>query len=201
MFKIEKLGLIDFQKALEYQNKLVSLKQNGSKINYFLMMEHEHVFTMGKGANLKNILDKNISTIVTNRGGDITYHGPGQLTGYIILDLRSNKFDLYGFLSYIELLIINVLEKLDINAYQIEGLRGVWAEGKKVASIGIGVKKGITMHGFALNVNPDLAYFSKIKPCGLDSKNISSIAELKKENFTVETVQELFIQQFPEFFE
>jgi len=200
MFIIEKLGLIDFQKALKYQNKLVSLKQNGLKTNYFLLMEHDHVFTMGKGADLKNILDKNISAVVTNRGGDITYHGPGQLIGYIILDLRSDKFDIYGFLRYIELLIIGVLKKLDINAYQIEGLRGVWAENKKLVSIGVGVKKGITMHGFALNVNPDLSYFSKINPCGLDSKSISSIAELKKMNFPMKTVQNLFIEQFPEFF-
>ncbi|MDD3014365.1 MAG: lipoyl(octanoyl) transferase LipB [Candidatus Gastranaerophilales bacterium] len=201
MFKVEKLGLIDFQKALEYQNKLVSLKQKGSKTNYFLMMEHEHVFTMGKGADLKNILDKNIPVIVTNRGGDITYHGPGQLTGYIIFDLRSDKFDIHGFLRYIELLIIGVLNKLDIDAYQIEGLRGVWAENKKVASIGIGVKKGITMHGFALNVNPDLSYFSKINPCGLNSSCISSITELKKSVFSMETLFELFIKEFPEYFE
>jgi lipoyl(octanoyl) transferase len=155
---------------------------------------------MGKGADLKNILDKDILAVVTNRGGDITYHGPGQLVGYIILDLRSDKFDIYGFLRYIELLIVSVLNKLDIDAYQVEGLRGVWAENKKVASIGVGVKKGITMHGFALNINPDLSYFSKINPCGLDSKKISSISELKKRDFDIKTVQKLFVEQFPEFF-
>jgi lipoyl(octanoyl) transferase len=201
MFIIEKLGLIDFYKALEYQNKLVFLKHNGLKANFFLLMEHNHVFTMGKGANLKNIIDKDISVTVTNRGGDITYHGPGQLIGYIIFDLRSGEFDVHGFLRYIELLIISVLKKLDINAYQIEGLRGVWAENKKIASIGIGVKRGITMHGFALNVNPDLTYFSKINPCGLDSNDISSIAELKQENFPIKTLYKLFIEEFPAFFD
>lgn len=201
MFKIETLGLVDYQKALEYQNKLVYLKQNGLKTNFFLLLEHDHIYTMGKGANLKNILDDSIPVIVTNRGGDITYHGPGQLIGYIIFDLKSDKFDIHTFIRRIELLIISVLKKLDIDAYQADSLTGVWAENKKLASIGVGVKKGITMHGFALNVNPDLSYFLKINPCGLDSIFLSSIAELKKIDISLQTVQEMFIKEFPRYYE
>jgi len=195
MFKIENLGLIDFNKALDYQNKLVFLKQNGLKTDYFLLMEHNHVFTTGKCADARNILDKNIPITITNRGGDITYHGPGQLIGYIILDLKSSKFDVHDFLRHIELLIINTLKKIDINACKIDGLTGVWVEDKKIASIGIGVKKGITMHGFALNVNTDLSYFSKINPCGLDAGIITSIARIKKANINMEMIKEMFMSE------
>lgn len=200
MFIAEKLGLIDYQKALDYQNELVYLKQNGLQSDYFLLLEHNHVFTMGKGTNKSNILDKNISIIITNRGGDLTYHGPGQLIGYIILDLKSKNLDLNIYLRKIEELIVEVLRILDIEAYRIQNLTGIWVENKKIASIGIGVKKGITMHGFALNVNPDLSYFSKINPCGLSPNNISSLSKIKNKDFNFEIIQELFIEKFPDIF-
>lgn len=200
MFIAEKSGLMDYQTALEYQNKLVYLRQNGLKTDYFLLLEHDHVFTTGKGANKENILDKNIPVITTNRGGDLTYHGPGQLIGYIILDLRQKNLDLHSYLRSIEQLIMETVKKLDIEAYQIPGLTGVWAENKKIASIGIGIKKGITMHGFALNVNTDLSYFSKINPCGLSSDNISSLGKIKNKKFNMEKIQDLFIEKFPVIF-
>ena len=193
----EKLGLIDYQQALEYQNKLVYLKQNGLQTDYFLLLEHNHVFTMGKGANKNNILDKNISVLVTNRGGDLTYHGPGQIIGYIILDLKLKNLDVHSYLRKIETLIIEVLDKLNINAYRINGLTGIWTENKKIASIGIAIKKSITMHGFALNVNTDLSYFFKINPCGLSPDNISSLSKIKNKSFDLEIIQELFIETIP----
>lgn len=196
MWKIEDLGRIEYQKALEYQLKLVDLKQNGNDADYLLLLEHEPVFTMGKGANPDNILDKSIPIIVTNRGGDLTYHGPGQLVGYIIMDLRKHNIDIHGFIRKIELLIIKTLSYLDIQAYTIEGLTGVWADGKKIASIGIGVKRGITMHGFALNVNPDLSNFYKINPCGLNPEKISSIEQIKSKNINFDRVRDLLTKSF-----
>lgn len=196
MWKIEKLGKIDYLTALDYQNQHVQFKQNGMKEDFLLLLEHEPIFTMGKGADKRNILDTTIPVITTNRGGDLTYHGPGQIVGYVIMDLNRNKTDLHKYLRQIEGLIISVLENLDIQAYRIDGLTGVWAEGKKLASIGIGVKKGITMHGFALNINPDLSYFYRINPCGLDSSLISSVKELKNINIPVEYVESLVIKEF-----
>lgn len=195
-FKVEKLGLIDYQDALDYQHELVDRKQKGDKSDYLLLLEHNHVFTMGKGANLDNILDKNIPVIATNRGGDLTYHGPGQLVGYFIVDLKTANTDIHSHIRSIENLIINVLGKININAYTIPGLTGVWCEGKKIASIGIGVKRGITMHGFALNVCPDLSNFHKINPCGLLPENVCSLKELTGSEVSINLLENLFCLYF-----
>ena len=200
MFQIKKLGLINYDAALEYQKRLVSLKHNGLNDDFFLLLEHNHIFTMGKGANRNNILDKNIAVTITNRGGDVTYHGPGQLIGYIIMDLKSKNTDIHQYIRKIEDLIIEVLEELDINAHRNTGFTGVWVEDRKIASIGIGVKKSITMHGFALNVNSDLLQFSRINPCGLNSKVITSIKELKGSSIFFEEVENLFIKKFADIF-
>ncbi|OGH95719.1 MAG: lipoyl(octanoyl) transferase [Candidatus Melainabacteria bacterium GWF2_32_7] len=200
MWKIKKLGKIEYLEALEYQNHLVKLKKDGLEDNFLLLLEHYPVFTMGKGADRNNILDKNIPIIVINRGGDLTYHGPGQLIGYIIMDLKSQNLDVHQYLRKIEDLIIEVLKEIDIQAYKVEKLTGVWANNKKLASIGIGVKKGITMHGFALNVNPDLSNFSKINPCGLNSSLISSIKELKKSSISLVNIENLVIEKFLDIF-
>ncbi|OGI23083.1 MAG: lipoyl(octanoyl) transferase [Candidatus Melainabacteria bacterium RIFOXYA12_FULL_32_12] len=200
MWKIKKLGKIEYLKALEYQNHLVKLKKDGLEDNFLLLLEHYPVFTMGKGADRNNILDKNIPIIIINRGGDLTYHGPDQLIGYIIMDLKSQNLDVHQYLRKIEDLIIEVLKEIDIQAYKVEKLTGVWANNKKLASIGIGVKKGITMHGFALNVNPDLSNFSKINPCGLNSNLISSIKELKKSSISLVNIENLVIEKFLDIF-
>ncbi|EKE04493.1 MAG: hypothetical protein ACD_20C00057G0006 [uncultured bacterium] len=196
MWKIKKLGTIEYREALEYQNHFVKLKQDGLKDNFLLLLEHYPVFTMGKGADKKNILDKNIPVIVTNRGGDLTYHGPGQLIGYIIMDLKTQNYDLHQYLRKLESIIIGTLKEIDIQAYRIDKLTGVWANNKKLASIGIGIKKGITMHGFALNINPDLSYFSKINPCGLNSSLVSSIKELKNPSISLVNIENLVIKNF-----
>ena len=196
MWKIKKLGKIGYQEALEYQNHLVKLKQDGLKDNFLLLLEHYPIFTMGKGADKNNVLDKNIPVIVINRGGDLTYHGPGQLIGYIIIDLKTQNYDLHQYLRKIEELLIETLKEIDIQAYRIDKLTGVWANSRKLASIGIGIKKGITMHGFALNINPDLSYFSKINPCGLNSSLISSIKELKNSPISLVNIENLIIKNF-----
>jgi len=200
MWQIKRLGRIDYNEALDYQNYLVNLKHAGLKDDFLLLLEHNPVYTMGKGSDKENILDSDIPVIVTNRGGDLTYHGPGQLIGYIIMDLKSKNYDIHRYLRKIEDLIINVMVELELSAYKIPKLTGVWSGEKKIASIGIGVKRGITMHGFALNINPDLINFAKINPCGLDYRLISSIKELKKTSFSPENIENLIIQKFLEIF-
>lgn len=200
MWRLKHLNKIEYQKALDYQLYLVNLKKNGVQDDFILFMEHLNVFTMGKGANKKNILDENISIITTNRGGDLTYHGPGQLIGYLIMDLNSKSYDIQEYLRKIEELIIKTLLRINIKAYKAKGLTGVWAEGKKIASIGVGVKRGITMHGFALNINPDMANFYKIKPCGLTPNLISSIEELKNGQVSFKHIENLLVEVFPEVF-
>lgn len=135
-----------------------------------------------------------------NRGGDLTYHEPGQLVGYIILDLKKEKLSVRDFLSKIENLIINSLKKAGINASKHPELVGVWLDGKKIASIGIGIKKGVTMHGFALNVNNELEGFKKINPCGLNPEEISSLKKIKKQEFSPDLIKKLLINQLQEEF-
>lgn len=194
-FKVEKLGLMHYLLALDYQNRLVERKQQGDSTNYLLLLEHYPVFTAGKGADERNILDTRISVITTNRGGDVTCHMPGQLIGYLIIDLKAANISVHTHLRSIESLIIKVLSKVDVSAYTIPSVTGVWARGKKVASIGVGVRRGITMHGFALNVNPDLSYFSRINPCGEPSDKISSLEKLENKRFDLNFIQNLFEEE------
>lgn len=196
MWVIEELGLIEYEKAYAYQQELVKRKHDGEKNNYFLLLEHYPVFTMGKGAKPDNIIDKSIPVKTINRGGDLTYHEPGQLVGYIIMDLKGAKLNVKSYITKIENLIINALQKLNIPAYRDPDIVGVWVEGKKVASIGIAIRKGITMHGFALNVNNNLEGFKKINPCGLESQVMSSI----NRHIPLKAVQQMLVRELPHSF-
>ena len=221
MWTIEKPGIVDYQEACDYQEHLVKLKQEGMSYekafqagkaafqsfsplplrkgennNFFLVLQHNPVFTKGKRAKKDNILDKSIPVYTTSRGGDLTYHEPGQLVGYIILDLRKEKLNVKEFIVKIENLIIDSLKRININAYRNPEIIGVWLENKKIASIGINIKKGITMHGFALNVTNELKGFKKINPCGLKSDVISSLKEIKGDNISFNIIQELIIEEF-----
>lgn len=200
MWQIKKLGKLPYQEAYEYQLSLVEQLQKGSKENCFLLCEHDSVFTRGKGSKETNILDKNIPVFMTNRGGDLTYHEQGQLVGYIILDLKAEKLSVKAFLDKTENLIINTLAKIDIEARKHPDLVGVWVGEKKIASIGIGLKKGITMHGFALNLNNTMEGFSKINPCGLSPKIMTSVKALKGQEISLELVQDLMIEEFYKIF-
>jgi len=206
MWNIKKLGKISYQEAYSYQLSLVEekiLKQvQNDKVNenYLLLCEHPPVFTRGKGSKEANILDKNIPVVMTNRGGDLTYHEPGQLIGYIILDLKAQKLSVKAYLDKVENLIINTLARIDIEAGKHPDLVGVWVGDKKIASIGIGIKKGITMHGFALNINNNMDGFSCINPCGLSSNIMTSVKALKGEEISFELIQDLMIEEFYKIF-
>jgi len=195
MWQIKKLGKIPYKKAYELQLSLVEKKQN-----WFLLCEHAPVFTRGKGSKETSILDKNIPVVMTNRGGDLTYHEPGQLVGYIILDLKAQKLSVKAYLDKIEKLIINTLSKIDIDAKKHPDLVGVWVGEKKIASIGIGIKKGITMHGFALNINNEMEGFSRINPCGLNPEIMTSVKILKGKEISLDFIQDLMIEEFYKIF-
>jgi len=200
---VYKIGKIDYQKALELQLSLVERRRRSEIEDTLLLLEHNHTFTMGKSGRIENLLvsleylnEKGIHFEVISRGGDITYHGPGQLVGYPIMSLEELNIDPITYLRKLEDAIIQSLLSFDIEAQRIESITGVWVKGEKVASIGIGVKKGITYHGFALNVNTNLSYFNMINPCGMSGENVTSMEKLLGRDVKMEEVEESIIKSF-----
>jgi lipoate-protein ligase B len=187
-FQVYDLGLIEFRPAGEFQRQLVQKIKEGRAGHSLILCRHRPVITFGRSANRANILAtseelnaKGIELAETERGGDVTYHGPGQLTVYPVFDLNNIKKDIHLFLRNLEGRITSVLEILGIPAVRREGLTGAWVGKKKIASIGIAVKNWITYHGFALNVwEDDLRNFSLIRPCGMDIIMTSIESESKR---------------------
>jgi len=178
------LGLIGYEKAWLLQRKTFELRRNKDIPDTLYLLEHPHTYTLGKVAQRKNLigsekflLEKGISVFDIDRGGDITYHGPGQIVGYPILDLKEWKEDTHLYLRSIEEVIIRTCRSYGLKAGRIEKLTGVWIEDRKVAAIGIKVSRWITMHGFAFNVNTDLSLFQGIIPCGITDKSVTSLSK------------------------
>jgi lipoyl(octanoyl) transferase len=186
------LGRMEFARALALQDELVTKKRNDSLFeDQLLLLEHEPVYTIGRTPDRSSLLGSAHlphPLFSINRGGQATYHGPGQLMGYPIIDLRQCGQDLHKYLRWLEQLLIDVLAKHDIAASQRESLTGVWVENRKIASIGVGVRHWITMHGFALNVCGDLSPFDHIVPCGINNVAITSMEKETKKAFTVASV-------------
>lgn len=175
---------MDFAAAYEAQRDFVERRKHGRVPDQFLIVEHPHVITLGRNGRLENLLAgeevlrrAGIAFHHTDRGGDITYHGPGQLVGYPILDLREWKRDVVGYVRAVEQVLIDTLADFDIDAARVAGATGVWVQGSKIAAIGVHVSRWVTSHGFALNVTTDLSYFRYIVPCGL-TKPVTSMWEL-----------------------
>jgi lipoyl(octanoyl) transferase len=190
MMKIDWLGRVDYQTGLRVQDeKLDNCLREGAES--VLLLEHEPVYTIGRlpdKSSLRVIDQLPYPVFETNRGGQATYHGPGQLVGYPILDLRVRGRDLHRYLRKLEDLLIDLLLEFGIKGQKVEGKTGVWVEDRKIASIGVGVRKWVTMHGFALNVASDLSGFLNIIPCGLSGVRMTSISSEAEEEVTVETV-------------
>jgi lipoyl(octanoyl) transferase len=190
--KIEWLGRIHYEAGLQIQNaKLESCLNNGSET--VLLLEHEPVYTIGRlpdKSSLRGPGQLPYPVFETNRGGQATYHGPGQLVGYPILDLRVRGRDLHVYLRNLENLLIDLAEDFGIRASRVEGKTGVWVEDRKIASIGVGVRKWVTMHGFALNVSNDLHGFEHIIPCGIADVRMTSISRELSKEISLETVRE-----------
>ncbi len=181
---VRELGRIHYGEALALQRQLVAERKQGLAGDHLLLLEHPHVITLGRNGRMEHLLaDRQvleragIAFYPTDRGGDITYHGPGQLVGYPILDLREWKRDVVAYVRAVEQVIIDTLDGFGIRAERIPKLTGVWVEGRKIAAIGVHVSRWVTSHGFALNVSTDLNYFHYIVPCGLTSP-VTSMADL-----------------------
>ena len=180
-YNILDLGKSHYNDAWKLQKRLQSQRISGQIDDQLLLVEHFPVYTLGKNTPREHLLTKesdNISIIQTDRGGDITFHGPGQLVGYPILDLNQYKRSITWYMRELEQLIIDVLKEYDINAERKKGLTGVWVKGEKIAALGVRISKWVTMHGFSLNINPDLKYYQGIIPCGIKDYGVTSMADL-----------------------
>lgn len=178
------LGRVDYAEALELQRSLVEQRKRGEIPDQFLIVEHPHTITLGRNGHMENLLAREeileragVAFHPTDRGGDITYHGPGQIVGYPILDLREWKRDVVAYVRAIEQVIVDALADFGLKAGRVQGMTGVWVDGAKIAAIGVHISRWVTSHGFALNTTTDLSYFQYIVPCGL-VKPVTSMAAL-----------------------
>lgn len=182
--RVRDLGLLSYPAALDIQEGLVAERQRGEGCDTLLFVEHPPVFTVGRRRSARgNLLAPGDTPVVeVSRGGDVTWHGPGQLVGYPVLALQPSERDLHEVLRRIEGAVIEALAEplgaIGLRADRREGYTGVWCAGKKLASLGVAVRGWVSFHGFALNVNPDLSWFQRINPCGLDSQVMGSLASL-----------------------
>ena len=182
---ISDLGFENYQTVLSIQEDLQKQRIKGKASDTLFLVEHEPVYTLGKNANRDHLLqsrDKSIKVFNIGRGGDVTFHGPGQLVGYPILDLRNYKKSVSWYMRRLEELTIRVLKEFDIKGSRIKGLTGVWVNNKKIAAQGVRISRWVTMHGFSINVCPQLSYFEGIIPCGIFNYEVTSMEEcLEKE--------------------
>jgi len=193
---------MDYRGSLALQEKLVDLKQRSSYPDILLFVEHPHVYTLGRGGNESNVLAPDgIPIIRTSRGGDVTYHGPGQLVAYPIVDLRSKlRKDVHRYVRNLELSAILTLRDFGLEATRRPPYTGIWIGDRKIAAIGVAVRRCITFHGVALNVNTDLSYFNRIVPCGLAWAEVTSMTNELGAAPSVEQVRERFLHHFADVF-
>lgn len=179
------LGRVPYDDGIRLQERAVEHLRSGEGPEQLLLLEHPHVFTLGRGADSANILaDKqqlqsnSVEVHETGRGGDVTYHGPGQLVGYPIINLKPDRCDVHRYVRDIEEVLIRTIAEFGVGGTRIAGLTGVWVGNEKIGAIGVRIARWITSHGFALNVNTDLSYFKMIVPCGITDKGVTSLSRL-----------------------
>ena len=218
--ELEDLGLIDYKQCWDYQTKLfdatVQLKIQNRKFpdnsistkNHLIFCEHPHVYTLGKSGDLKNLLidgqkrkEKNISFYKINRGGDITYHGPGQLVVYPILDLDYFFSDIHKYLRLLEEAVILTLQDYGVVGQRLEGFTGVWVDDKKetprkICAIGVKCSRWVTMHGIGFNINSNLDYFKHIVPCGIEDKSVTSLQKETNQEIDMKVLKLRFKKNF-----
>ena len=201
---VQALGTVPYAEALALQAELVTRRRAGEIGDRLLLLEHPHVITLGTGSDEGHVLASEserrllgIELHETGRGGDVTYHGPGQLVGYPILALLEARRDLHRYVRDLEAVLIRALAEFGIDARREEGLTGVWTDAGKIAAIGVRVSSGwITSHGFALNVSPNLDYFRSIVPCGIQGRRVTSMQAILGEAPSMEAVRERVIGAF-----
>jgi lipoyl(octanoyl) transferase len=192
------LGRLAYAPALDLQEKTVAARVGGGTPDQLLLLEHEPVYTIGRQRDRSSLGPAALPhpVVEINRGGQATFHGPGQLVGYFIFDLQKLTPDLHLFLRWIEEGLIALLAEYKLTAQRREGLTGVWIEDRKIASIGVGVRRWITMHGFGLNVGPDLSGFEAITPCGIQGVNMTSLSRELQREVSIEQVADRAAEVF-----
>lgn len=223
--EIRDLGRLDFKEAWDYQEAIfkgildIKIKNRREELtvetpNYFLFVEHPHVYTLGKSGDGENLLIKEeklaeigATFYKINRGGDITYHGPGQIVGYPIIDLENFFTDIHKYLRFLEEMVILTLAEYGLKAERSQGETGVWLDvgtpfARKICALGVRSSRWVTMHGFAFNINTNLGYFDNMNPCGIKGKAVTSLnVELGKKEVSVSEVKEKLLKHFATLFE
>ena len=216
---VKDIGKLSFSDAWQYQEKIFksiidqkvqnrSLNEKIETKNFLILTEHNHVYTIGKSGDISNLLidkkeliKREIEFFKINRGGDITYHGPGQIMGYPIFDLDNFFTDINLYLRKLEEVIISTLDSYSLKGFTIKGETGVWVKdkdglSKKICAFGIRASRWVTMHGLCLNVDPDLSFFDHIIPCGIKNKGITSLKQLKKGDIDINEVKSRLVENF-----
>ncbi len=199
MLQFQDLGSAPYQQTWDMQKKIQSQRINNEIDDTVLLVEHEPVYTFGKNANENHLLQnypEDVKVFHIERGGDITFHGPGQLVGYPIIDLHNYKMSISWYMRSLEAVIINTLNHYGIAAEHKKGLTGVWVKEEKIAALGVRISRWVTMHGFALNVNTELHYYDGIIPCGIFEYGVTSMKKLLGTAIKMDEVKKLLIKEF-----
>lgn len=208
--EVRRLGTIDYQEAADLQRRLVEERRAGSVSDLLLLLEHPHVITLGvraRGdhthvlATGNELTMKGVALIESGRGGDVTYHGPGQLVVYPILDLKPDRCDVHRYVRDLEEVLIRTAATFGVHASRVKGLTGVWVGDRKLAAIGVRISRWITSHGVALNVTTDLSYFNLIVPCGIVDRSVTSLEQQLGQRLPMADVEAVFTRHFCDVFE
>ncbi len=201
------LGLIDYEECYKTQRDMVELRKLGEIEDSLILAEHNSVFTIGRTGGRESLIvdegylrQKGIKVLDVDRGGNITFHGPGQLVLYPIIDLKRKWRDLHKYMRRLEDVVIKFLKRYSIRSVRHSGMTGVWVSGKKVASIGIGVSNWVTYHGVSVNVRPELEFFDMIHPCGLKGVKMSSLKSISGKDISMEEAQDAILSAFDSVF-
>ena len=205
---VQRLGRVPYGRGLEIQERLVAERQAATIQDQLLLLEHDPVFTLGRNARAENVLfpaerlrERGFDVYDTGRGGDVTYHGPGQVVGYPILDLSPDRRDVHRYVRDLEDVMIRTCASYGVEAGRIDGLTGTWVGREKIGAIGVRISRWVTSHGFALNVSTDLAAFDLIVPCGIRDKGVTSLERLLGRDVALAEVMDRLTAAFAAVFE
>ena len=207
--EVRRLGVLPYVRGLDLQRALVEDRQTGRVPDLLLLVQHDHVVTLGSSArrslaNLRvsqtKLRELGVELCEAPRGGDITYHGPGQLVGYPILDLRPDRCDVHRYIRDLEEVLIRTVHAFGVKASRVTGLTGIWVGDTKLAAIGVRLSRWVTSHGFALNVDTDLNYFNLIRPCGIEGRGVSSLTEVTGTRVSMDAVETVLVREFEQVF-
>ena len=200
---VQNIGRKSYKAVWDLQKEMRQQRIKGEIEDTLILVEHDPVYTLGKNANEDHLLqsrDESVDVFNIERGGDITFHGPGQLVGYPILDLSNYKKSVSWYMRTLEQVLIDTLIEFKFTAHRNDGLTGVWVGDEKIAALGVRISRWVTMHGFALNVNPDLSFYDGIIPCGIFDHGVTSMEQLLGETQNSDNVKNMVIEKFNKYF-